>query len=162
MWHIGVRLKDTASSYYEHTIHINQSHSALPNHIFTTHDKPPKKKKKTEAQEAIVIFEISDVEVQVCTARNALIISQPGRFGTTLHLGPAPFLIPQQYGSEVFKRIASMLNRIPQRQLHSKHENVRVLNNTHIPCDLQPEVVKARSVKYEGGVNLRLACQPSK
>ena len=87
----------------------------------------------------VVIFKILEVEVQVCTARNALIISQPGRFGTNMHLVPAPFQIPQQYGLEVFKRIASMLNRIPQRQLHSKHENVCELNNTHIPCDLHPK-----------------------
>jgi hypothetical protein len=56
-----------------------------------------------------------------------------------MHLVPAPFQIPQQYGLEVFKRIASMLNRIPQRLLHSKHENVCELNNTHIPCDLHPK-----------------------
>jgi hypothetical protein len=99
--------------------------------------------------------------VQVCTAHNALITSQPVTLGTTLHLVPAPFYFPEQYGSQVFIRIASMLNRIPQRQLHSEHEDVRELNNTHIPCDLQPEVVKLRSVKYEGRLNLRLPGQPS-
>ena len=51
-----------------------------------------------------LISEVSDVEVQVCTAHNALIISQPGRLGTTLHLLPAPFYFPEQYGSEVLFR----------------------------------------------------------
>ena len=142
---------------WSHVSRLKWHICALPNHIFTTNDNPQKRPRRQ-----FVIFEVSDVDVQVCTAHNTLIISQPRRLGITLQFVPAPFYVPKQYGSEVFKRIASMLNRIPQRQLHSKHEDVRELNNTHIPCDLQPEVVKARSVKYEGRLNLRLPGQPSK
>ena len=80
---------------------LNQSHSAVPNHnIFTTYGKPYQKGLRKQ----VVIFDDSDVEVQVCTAHNALIISQPARIGNTLHLIPALFYFPQQYGSEVFQK----------------------------------------------------------
>ena len=72
--------------------------------LFRTISSPHTTTHKKGLRKQVVIFEDSDIEVQVCTAHNALIISQPARIGNTLHLIPAPFYFPQQYGSEVFQK----------------------------------------------------------
>ena len=143
MWYICARLKDEASPYFEH---INVPYKSKPQCC------PEPQKKGLRRQ--VVISDIPDVEVQVCTAHNALIISQPDRLDINLHLIPDPFYFPEQYGSEVFKRIAcvdAQPHSSEAAALKTRRRAGSELKNTHIPRDSQPEVVKARSVKYAWG-----------
>ena len=72
---------------------------------------------------------------------------------TLLRLLP---VFPNNMGQSFPKeRIASMLNRIPPKQLHSNHESAQELNDTHIPCVCSHDKLKKRRLRRQAFMHLR-------